>query len=777
MFKKKNSNSPLNSINNNPQAQENHIIPSLSMMSKKSDIELDHPDGFSQVFSFIKRRWLVFSTVTIGVTAIVGFWTYQQSPIYQGKFMLLLEKSEEKAQGNNNNINQTLSPSQPSLIDYNTEIEILGSASILMPILEEVSVKYPDIYNDINLEKLENLSIKKLENTKIVEVTFKDKNPEKIKFVLDKIATSYLKNNLAENKNNINEGLKFVRLQVPQLQNKVTSLQTQLQTLRQEYGFIDPQIKATELTQQLIDIEKEYFSTQVQLKQANSAYNNIQKQLNLSPEQAIAANYLTESPKYQNLLKQLQELEVELAVQSAIYTDESPQIITLQEKRENLTNLLKQESQNLLSKQFGDITVQQSITLSSPNQIRTKLTEELLLKVNEIKMLETKVNSFKTVLEDLNKRVQQMPILTRQYTDIQRELQSNTDSLKRFLETREKLELEQAQKTVNWKVITPPKIPEDPIYPIPRNNLIIGFIGGLILGIITSLIVDKLDGSIHTLEQLKEVTKQPILGKIPIHKNIHSVEEVIRKALPSFNTTVESNLSWMPKTPQPQEYTSSYWIESFRNLYTNVSLLGSDSPVNSLVITSGNPAEGKSTISLNLAQGAAAMGQKVLLIDGDLRLPQLHRLMGIDNDNGLSNVLAMGFDLNSAIKEVPQWENLSVITAGQIPPDPTRLLHSQKMQEIIKQLKESQQFDLIIFDSPSILGFSDAKIIAPNTNGLVLVVKLGKIERTELQQVTEQLKMSHIPFLGIVANGIKYNDQGGYYRSNYHNYYKSSKTI
>jgi len=171
------------------------------------------------------------------------------------------------------------------------------------------------------------------------------------------------------------------------------------------------------------------------------------------------------------------------------------------------------------------------------------------------------------------------------------------------------------------------------------------------------------------------------------------------------------------------------------------------------------------------------MGQKVLLIDGDLRLPQLHRLMGIDNDNGLSNVLAMGFDLNSAIKEVPQWENLSVITAGQIPPDPTRLLHSQKMQEIIKQLKESQQFDLIIFDSPSILGFSDAKIIAPNTNGLVLVVKLGKIERTELQQVTEQLKMSHIPFLGIVANGIKYNDQGGYYRSNYHNYYKSSKTI
>ncbi len=774
MSPKKDSDYELGSNNNDLQDIENNVVSSLSMISQKADQEADNVNSFSRFFSLLKRRWMVFTSVTVGVTAAISFWTYQQSPIYQGKFLLLVDKFEEKGKSDAN-INGSISPSQPSEIDYNTEIEILASTSVLLPILDKISVEYPDIYEDINLEKLDNLTIKPLENTKIVEVIFKNKDPQKIKYVLDEIASSYLANNLAENKNNINEGLKFVRNQVPQLENKVTSLQTQLQTLRQQYQFIDPQVKATELTQQLLAVEQDYLATQVQLKQANSAYINLQQQLNLSPEQAIAVSYLTESPKYQSLLKQLQDLELELAVQSAIFTDKSPQIITLKEKRENVTQLLRQESRNVLAQEFGNITDQESIALSSPNQIRTKLTEELLLKANELKMFQTKVDSLKIVLEELKQRTQQMPTITRQYADLQRELQSTTDSLKRFLEIREKLELEQAQKNVTWRIINPPKIPDEPVYPTPLNNIIIGFLGGLILGMTTALIVDKLDVSIHTLEQLKELIKQPILGKIPIHKNINSVEEVIRKALPSLHSSPESALSWMPKTTQPQEYTSSYWIESFRNLYTNVSLLGSDSPVNSLVISSANPAEGKSTISLNLAQGAAAMGQKVLLIDADLRLPQLHRLLGVDNENGLTNVLATGVDLVSAIKEVPQWENLSVITAGQIPPDPTRLLHSKKMQQIIKELKESEKFDFIIYDSPSVLGFSDAKILAPNTNGLILVVKLGKTESSDLQQVTEQLKISHIPLLGIVANGIKYNDQGGYYRSNYHNYYKSHR--
>lgn len=716
--------------------------------------EMDTDNDFVKFFAVLKRRWLVFLVMTLGVTAGVGYWTYQLSPIYQGKFLLLIEKPQDQNNANtNNNINidGTLSPTSPGTVDYNTEVEILGSPSVLVPILEKVAVEYPDIFDDINLPTNENLSIKQLENTKIVEVAFKNKNPEKIKFVLDKIADSYLTKNLGDNENNINEGLKFVRNQVPQLEKKVVSLETQLQNLRQENKFIDPQAKSTELTQQLVSIEQEYLSAQIDLKQANASYKNLEKQLNLTLEQAIAVNDLNQSKQYQSLSKELQDLEIEIATKSAVFTDISPQMITLNEKKENLVKLLEEERKKILSQHSGKINNQQSINLSSPNEIRTKLTEQMLLKGNEIQMLETKIENLQIALDDVNERISKMPTITRKYTDLQRELQANADSLKRFLETREKLELENAQNIVNWRVISPPSVKEEPIYPVPLNNLMMGLLGGLIAGTVTASLIDLLDGKIYSLSQLKEVTIYPVLGQIPWHKN--SVKNVMRKVLPSFNT--ESSVGWMSKTAQPQEYTSSDWIESFRNFLTNIDSLNANSVVNSLVISSPNSMEGKSTISLNLAQTAVAMGRKVLLIDADLRLPQLHRLLGIENNQGLSEVLNSELELESVIQEFPEWDNLSVITAGNVSDDPTKLLYSQKMQEIVKLLNNSQTFDLIIYDSPCLLGFIDAKIIAPNTNGLILVMRLGRSDRNSLRQVTDQIKISRVPLLGIVANGMK----------------------
>lgn len=722
-------------------------------LSNQEEIDND----FIKFFAVLKRRWLVFLVMTLGVTSGVGYWTYQLSPIYQGKFLLLIEKPQDQNNANannntNNNINldDTLSPTSPGTFDYNTEVEILGSPSVLVPILEDVAVEYPDIFEDINLPTNENLSIKQLENTKIIEVAFKNQNPEKIKFVLDKIADSYLAKNLGNNENNINQGLKFVRNQVPQLEKKVVSLETQLQNLRQEHKFIEPQAKSTELTQQLSSIEQEYLSAQINLKQANVSYKNLEKQLNLTLEQAIAVNDLNQSQQYQSLSKELQDLEIEIATKSAVFTDISPQMITLNEKKENLVKLLEEERKKVLSQHSGKINNQQSINLSSPNEIRTKLTEQMLLKGNEIKMLESKIENLKIALDEVNYRISKMPTITRKYTDLQRELQANAESLKRFLQTREKLELEHAQNVVNWRVISPPSVKEEPVYPVPLNNLIMGLLGGLIAGTITASLIDLLDGKIYSLSQLKEATIYPILGQIPKHKN--SVKNVIGKVLPSFNT--ESSVGWMSKTSQAQEYTSSDWIESFRNFFTNIGLLNFNSTVNSFVISSPNSMEGKSTISLNLAQTAAAMGQKVLLIDADLRLPQLHRLLGIENNQGLSEVLSSDLELESVIQQVASSENLSIITAGQVSSDPTKLLYSQKMQEIVKHLKNGQTFDLIIYDSPSLLGVVDAKIIAPNTNGLILVMRLGRSDRNSLRQVTDQLKISRVPLLGIVANGI-----------------------
>lgn len=766
---------------------DRNIIPEfapLSVMSEKANQQgallEDETIDFKQLFNVIKRRWGIISSVAIGITALVGLWTYQQPNIYQGKFSMVVEDPSNPMGNGNDNVSFNGFLGMPN-VDYDTEIQVLSSPSVLLPIIEEVALKYPDIKEEIDLERLDNLQINQLKQTKILEVVFQNQDPQKVQFVLEKIAETYLAKSLEDRKSDLKEGLKFVDGQLPNLQNRVDGLQTQLQLFRQQYNLVDPEVQSNSLTEQIVDLEQNYFQAQVDLKQANSAYQILQQQLNLSPDQAIAVSYLTESPRYQNLLQQLQDAEIELANQSAIYTEQSPQIQTLTEKRDNVLKLLRQETNSLISQQFGNVNDQQRISLSAPSEIRSQLTQDFVLKANEIQVLQAKTRSLQTVLNDLNQRIKQMPVIARKYTDLQRELKVATESLTRFLEAKEKLQLEEAQQTLSWKIIAPPRVSEDPIYPVPLKNIILGLMGGLVLGIAAAFLADELDGSFHSLEELKDF-KYPILGQIPLQKNISSVEEAIRKALPQFSNSVTNNQgnfrpSWFSNHKKSEGYTSSYWIESFRNLYTNVRLLGSDNPVNSLVISSSNPTEGKSTVSLNLAQAAAAMGQRVLLIDADLRAPRIHKLLGLDNSKGLSHILATGLDLDSALQYIPQWENLAVITAGDIPPDPARLLHSNKMKQIMVELNDSERFDLVIYDTPPILGFADAKMIAPCTNGLICVIKLDQTERHSVKQLIEQIKIANLPLLGLVANGVKANESGSYYHYRYRNYYKKSGTF
>jgi capsular exopolysaccharide synthesis family protein len=142
--------------------------------------------------------------------------------------------------------------------------------------------------------------------------------------------------------------------------------------------------------------------------------------------------------------------------------------------------------------------------------------------------------------------------------------------------------------------------------------------------------------------------------------------------------------------------------------------------------------------------------------------------MGIENNEGLSNILATGLDVKKAIRKIDEWEHLSVITAGDIPPDPTRLLSSKKMLQLMEQLKNEGNYDLIIYDTPPILGFADGRILATRTNGVVLVVRIGKTDRSLLKQNIDNIQMSNVSVLGLVANQVNRSSGGSYYYNHYY---------
>ena len=722
-----------------------------------------------QVLSVVKHRWLIIAGITLGVTSAIATYTFLKTPIYQGKFLLLIGQPIEENKSSSRLAAQDILPQLGGEdIDYDTQIAVLTSPQLLNPILSKITPQYPDFtYSDlISKTGKSDLKVSQLKDTKVLEISYQDAEPEKIKLVLENLARHYLNYSSQERKTEINQGLDFVNAQLPVLRERVNSLQKQMQQFRQQYNFLDPDKEATRLSQQLTTTEQDYRAAQVALNEINSRYQALQQQVGLAPDQAIIATYLSESPGYQDLLKQLQEVEVELAKQSAVFAKDSPIIATLEEKRANLLPLLQNEAQRTLGEKLPQ-TVGNSPALVSRSALRVELTQQLVEAANSRQTLEIKVESLAQALEQQKASVKNLAVLSRRYTDLQRELEIATTSLGRFLEEQQKLQLKVAQQVVPWQLISPPEVEEDFVSPKPLRNLALGLIGGLLLGIGAAFLAERLDPVHHSADELKEDAKLPLLGAIPWQKDLGTIEKV-NTALPQLtvgdrkitipNTTAKSaneNISY---------YNFSAFSEAFHTLNTNIRLLGSDSPLKSLVISSLSPGDGKTTMAINIAKAAARMGQRVLLVDADLRRPRIHLRLNLDNDHGLSNVLAEGLDWNEAIQSLPRHENLSILTAGSIPPDPTRLLSSQRMQEMISQLQQDHVFDLIIYDLPPIAAFADGKILAAMATGLILVTKLGKTDRFALKNLLEDLRLSHISVLGLVANNVSRKDHNyGYY--------------
>lgn len=765
---------PLTSLNNQNRGAVTPPVPLWEVPAQFAQLDSEEEFDFRQALSVIKHRKGLIALVALGVIAAAAFWTFRKTPIYEGKFQLLIGDPMRQANSVDNLILQQWFISST---DTNSVVEVLRSSSVLKPLFPQIRQKYPDFADEDLVgrgEKKTNLEIEEITDAdKILEVSYKDEDPQKIQYILDLISQTYLKYSLEQRRDDVTQGLKYVREQMPGVRKQVDQRQAQLQKFRQRYNLLDPADRAKDLSQQLIDLEKKYLDTQVEFKDASSLYALLQQQVGLNPQEAISSSYLSESPRYQSLLNQLQEIEVELAKQSAVFLPNNPTIQTLQEKRANLLPLLEREAQNVLGSRFAGST-STSAAETSPSTLRLDLNQQLVKTANQIQVVQIRELALQREIGNLKREIAQMPNLTRQYTELQRELKVAEDSLDRLLEAGQKLQLDSAQQNIPWQVISPTTVGEKPVSPKPVRNMALGTIAGLLLGLGAAFLADRLDPVFHSLEELKDEIKLPILGVIPLQKDLSTIEKVLETSLPKLkigSTSILPNLTAGKKRqPGYGYYQSSSFHEAFRSLNTNVRLLGSDKSLNCLTVSSSVPAEGKSTIAVNLAKAAAAMGQRVLLVDADLRKPQIHNRFNLSNEQGLSNVLATGLSLEEAIQPAPGLENLWLLTAGEVPPDPTRLLSSERMRQMQAQLEAEGKYDFVIYDTPP-MSFADSRILGALTVGIILVARIGRTDRGLLRNTIDDLKLSQVPLLGLVVNCAKRHGGSYYY---YNRYYRNS---
>lgn len=681
----------------------------------------------NKFFAAGRRRAVVIVGVTLAVTVGMGFLLWRRPPTYQGKFQLLVEPVTLAENRLLSVVTKTLGQTNSktdSGLDYESQIRVLQSPKIMNSIIEQIKIKYPDadyakIMKALEIERL----MKETEGTRILEVSYKDKKAERVRFILEQIAQGYLKYSLEERQTNIRNGIDFIEKQVPRLQQQVDTLQGQMQNLRKQYKLTDPTAEGKSLSEEGLKIKSDRVIIQQKLAQNRALYATLQRLFDTGDINAVLS-YDVQS--YGTLLKQIHELDNQVAQASSQFQEGSDSVQELREQEQILRAIARRESLNVLQKLKGEI---QGLEAS---QLVISQAENVL-----------------------NKRISEYPTAARQYADLTRELQVATDSLTQLVSKRDGLRIDAAQQEVPWQLITPPEEPKK--QPIGKKSLILVAIAGLALGIGAAVLLEIINNVFHTPEEVEEETKLPLLAIVPftkeVRKPIKKPKQVASVGALASLTQRASRYFPRGNSERDRPYIDSPVIEALRSLYTNIRLLSPDKPIQSLVVSSATPGDGKSTIAVQLAQTAAAIGQRVLLVDADLRRPKIHKKLGLPNVRGLSEIVSTDISLNEVIQRSPSEENLFVLTSGATPQDPIKHLSSEKMHHLMEQFQAF--FDLVIYDSPPLVGLADGNLLAAYTDGLVLVVGLEKTDRFMALKSLDGLNIAGANVLGVVANGVK----------------------
>ena len=316
----------------------------------------------------------------------------------------------------------------------------------------------------------------------------------------------------------------------------------------------------------------------------------------------------------------------------------------------------------------------------------------------------------------------------------------------------ETLRLSKAQSTPTVMQVETATKPTTPISPKPLQSAMLAAAIGLFVTAGIAFLIEFLDDTLKTPDEIKDILDTPVIGFIGELKNNP------KQNGDSLGIYVAKN----PRSPV---------AEAFRSLRTNLEYSSVDKPARTMLVTSPGESEGKSTVAANLAIVEAQSGKNVIIVDADMRRPKVHVLFNKSNRRGLSDVVTGKLRIDDVVKTYDQVENLSIITCGTIPPNPSELLGSERMSQTIKDLEE--RFDLVIFDTPPMI-VSDAQILSSKVDGVIFVVIPGQTRAIAALRPIEELRRIDSHVMGVVANKIPKSRDYYYGGYNYYSPYSSN---
>jgi len=372
---------------------------------------------------------------------------------------------------------------------------------------------------------------------------------------------------------------------------------------------------------------------------------------------------------------------------------------------------------------------------------------------NHQKSLESAYIKQHSVTTQQTKNIVQLAAMTQDLTTDQQYL--NT-----LMQKRRELSATSGTGGTNVSVSNYGRLPHEPVGPARTRNIVIAFILALISGIGLAFLLDFLDDTIKSVDDVDRYIHLPALALIPAAA---SEKPRLRGGQsPTLNNTTALAMVGDVRSPI---------AEAYRHLRTSLLLSSAGTPPRTILVTSSQPSEGKTTTAINTAFMLAQTGAQILIIDCDLRRPRLHAQFNLPNVRGLTNCLSgESDDLDSLIQTYEKQPNLKVLPSGPIPPNPAELLGSEEMRRLLKTL--SEKFTHIIVDSPPAISFTDASILSTFVDGVILVVHGGRSSRAVVRRARQQLLDVGANIFGVVLNNVKIESHD-YYYAGYAGYYKS----
>jgi len=573
------------------------------------------------------------------------------------------------------------------------------------------------------LEK--NLTVEQIPDTRALTISFMHTDPVIAASVANGIAQDFIRRSFQSKTEKFTNTSAWLDRSTRELKAKVEQAEQALANYSREHNIFSTEGSENLSASKLASLHDQVTRAETDRILKQSLYEEVKAGRVAQLPQAFA------DPKIAELEKKLGELTVMAAQIEVKYGPENPRFIEIQQQM---------------------VALQKQID-SSRRMLEEKLKADYERAVRDERLL-------RASLEQAKSEAVQQNQAAIQYNILKQELETTKALYTDFLDKTNQANVQVAEQHSNIRVIESAQVPTVPIGPKRLRAILIGLFLSLAVGVGLAFFFEYLDNTIKTVEDVTRYVQLPTLGVIPAvmapkTRLLSAKRNGKHKAIASNGSNGNSN-QFKPGQLMALDDRSSA-AEAYRALRTSVLLSAAGGPPKTILVTSGQPGEGKTTTTVNTAMSLAYLGASVLIIDADLRKPTVHKVFGVSCARGLSTYLSREVEIDHLIQKL-QIANLSLLPCGPIPPNPAELIGSGKMRNMLRVLAE--RYDHILIDSPPLISVTDPVILSTLVDGVMLVVQGGKSKRNVVRHARQELSRVRAKIFGIVLNNVDLRRDG-----------------